>query len=297
MSLIWGIPYLLIKVSVGELTPATLVFLRTGIGAAILVPIAALRGELRPLTRRWLPLLGYTAAELAVPWLFLASAEQTLASSLSGLLIAAVPLVGAILGLLGFSRDRIDLRRGVGLLVGLVGVAALLGLDTGAGDLRAIGEVGIVVLGYAIGPILVAGSLSDMPVLGVVAASLGLTAVAYAPAGILQLPNAWPSPEVVASVVTLGLICTAVAFPLFFGLIAEAGPVRATVITYFNPAVAIALGVTILGEPFTLGMALGFVLIIGGSILGTARSRRPDPHDGSPGREQSAGRAGPASSA
>lgn len=277
MGLIWGIPYLLIKVAVGGLHPATLVFFRTTLGALLLVPLAATRGDLRPLLRYWRPLLLYTFVEVALPWFLLADAERRLSSSLTGLLIAAVPLIGAVIAWLTAGQDRPDLRRLGGLLVGLLGVAALVGLNVSARDYGAVVEVGLVALGYALGPAIIARQLKAAPSVGVVAASIALTAIAYAPLGLTQLPATIPSLQVMGSVAGLGVICTALAFVLFFDLIAEAGPVRATVITYVNPAVALALGVLILGEPFTLGAATGFLLILLGSVLSTRRNVAANP--------------------
>lgn len=272
MGLIWGVPYLFIKVAVDVLTPASLVLLRTAIAAALLLPIAAARGELRPLLRHWKPLVLFTAVEMAVPWWLLADAERHLTSSMTGLLIAAVPLVGALLG--WFTRtDRLDGRRLLGLGIGLGGVVALAGLDLGAAHVWPLIELALVAIGYALGPFVLARSLAGAPQLGVIAASLALTAVVYLPAGVVQMPGAWPKPSVVVSVLILAVLCTAVAFLLFFRLIAEVGPVRSTVITYVNPAVAVVLGVVFLGEPLTWGMALGFGLILAGSVLATRRSR------------------------
>jgi drug/metabolite transporter (DMT)-like permease len=261
----------LIKVAVSGLTPASLVFWRTACAAVLLVPLAAARGQLRPLLPRWRPLLAYTAAELAIPWLFLSNAEKHLSSSLTGLLIAAVPLVGALLAW-ATGGERLGLRRIAGLFIGIAGVGALVGLDLGADDTWALVQMGIVVIGYAVGPFLLARYLSDSPGMGVVAASLLLTAVVYLPFAIVQRPPAMPSTNVVLSVVGLAVLCTAVAFLLFFALIDEVGPVRATVITYVNPAVAVALGVTLLGEPFTAGIVVGFVLVLAGSVLATRRA-------------------------
>lgn len=271
MGVIWGVPYMLIKVAVESLTPASLVFLRCAVAAVLLLPIAAALGQLRPLLRKWRPLLVFTAVEVAVPWLMLASAEQRLSSALSGLLTAAVPLVGAVLGWVTGS-DRMGPRRLVGLFVGLAGVAALVGFDLGRGDLSALIQMGVVVVGYAFGPFVLARYLSDLPGLGVVAAALALTTVAYLPHGVAQLPDRWPPAGAVASVLVLAVLCTAVAFLLFFALIDEVGPVRATVITYLNPAVAVLLGVAFLDEPFTAGISIGFVLVLAGSVLATRRS-------------------------
>jgi len=271
MSIIWGFPYLLIKVAVEELTPVTLVFARTVVAALLLVPIAAARGQLRLLLPRWKVVLVFTAVEVALPWLLLAHAEQHISSSLAGLLIAAVPLVGALLGWLT-GGERLGPRRVVGLLIGVVGVAALVGLDLHVDDVTALIQMVGVVVGYAVGPFLLVRYLSDQPGLGVTAAALLVTAVAYAPFAVLQMPHQVPSAKVIGAVLGLALVCTAVAFLTFFALIAEVGAVRATVITYINPAVAVTLGVLLLHEPFTVGIGVGFALVLLGSVLATRRS-------------------------
>ncbi|HEV3461050.1 MAG TPA: DMT family transporter [Candidatus Dormibacteraeota bacterium] len=272
MAVIWGIPYLLIKIAIGELTPASLVLLRTAIGAALLLPVAAARGWLAPLIPYWRWVLIYTIVEVSLPWFLLADGERRLSSSFTGLLIAAVPLIAAVLQLLTRGDDRLDRRRVLGLLVGVIGVAVLVGLTVSLKDLGAVAEVGLVAIGYASGPIIIARRLPSLPAVGVVAASLVLTALLYAPLAVPQLPRAMPSGKVLLAVAILGVVCTALAFLVFFALIGEVGPVRATVITYFNPAVALLLGVAVLGEPFTLGAVVGFSLILAGSVLATRRT-------------------------
>jgi drug/metabolite transporter (DMT)-like permease len=272
MAVIWGIPYLLIKIAIGELTPASLVLLRTAIGAALLLPVAAARGWLAPLFPYWRWVLAYTIVEVSLPWFLLADGERRLSSSLTGLMIAAVPLVTAVLQLLTRADERLDRRRAVGLLVGMIGVAILVGLNVSFKDLWAVGEVGLVVLGYSAGPIIIARRLPTLPAVGVVAASLVLTALLYLPIGLPQLPRTMPSGQVLMAVLILAVVCTALAFLLFFALIGEVGPVRATIITYFNPAVALLLGVVVLNEPFTLGAVVGFSLILVGSVVATRRT-------------------------
>jgi drug/metabolite transporter (DMT)-like permease len=219
----------------------------------------------------------YTVIEIAIPWLLLSSAEKRLSSSLSGLLVAAVPLVGAVLSRTTGGSDHMDRRGVAGLVLGMVGVAALVGFDVSGAEVGAVAAVAVVVLCYAIGPMILARFLGNLPSLGVVAASLGLCAIGYAPVGILQAPGHLPNGRVLAALAVLGVVCTAVAFVAFFHLIGEIGPVRATVITYINPAVAVALGVAFLGESFTVGTGLGFALVLAGSFLATRRRDTPDP--------------------
>lgn len=261
-------PYLLIKVSVREISPVFLVLLRTGGGSILLVPFAAAKGSLRGLVRYWRPLLAYTTVEIGVPWVLLFSAEKKLSSSLAGLLIAAVPLVGALLGLLT-GAEGLGGRRVMGLLLGFGGVAALVGFAVGRSDVWAAASLIGVVVGYALGPWILSRYLSDLPPIGVVAASLVLCAVVYAPIAAFQVPKHALSASVIESVLVLTVVCTVVAFLVFFALIAEVGPYRATVITYLNPAVAVFLGVTVLGEHFGVATGVGFGLILTGCFFAT----------------------------
>jgi drug/metabolite transporter (DMT)-like permease len=270
MCLIWGIPYLLIRVALRDLSPPTLVFARTFPAAVLLLPLALRRGYVRSVLPRWRWVVAFAVVEMAIPWLLLSRGEQKLTSSTAGLLIASVPLLAALVYRVSPDTDRLMGRQLVGLLIGFAGVAVLVGVDVGRSDLLAVGEIGVVALGYSIGPLIVSRRLSDLPSLGVVSVAIGLTAVGYAPFALTNLPHQLRA-EVVWSVVGLTLICTALAFWLFFALIAEVGPARSTVITYVNPAVAVLLGVTVLGEPFTTGIAVGFPLIVVGSVLATAR--------------------------
>jgi len=274
MCVIWGIPYLLIRVAVREVTPATLVFLRTGIATLLLLPLAAHRAELRPVLARWRIVAVFAIIEIAVPWLLLSSAERRVSSSLAALLIAATPFVGVALAA-ATGGERFDGRRLAGLVVGIAGVAAIVGLDLGPTSGIGLGEMAGVVACYAGGPWLLSRYLGDLPSLGVIAASLTLTALAYAPIAALQLPSSVPSGRVIASIATLALVCTALAFVLFFELIAEGGPVRGNLITYINPAVAAILGVLVLDERFTVGMGIGFVLVLAGSVTAAGRTRQP----------------------
>jgi drug/metabolite transporter (DMT)-like permease len=265
----WGFPYVLMGVAVREHTPAALVVGRTTIAALILLPLAGLRRELRFERRHLGPLVAFAAIEIMLPWLLLGHAETKLTSSLTGLLIAGVPLVGALVTTFTGERERHGARRWAGLFVGLVGVAAIVGLDVHNASALPLLEIAVVAVCYAVGPIILVRWLSDAPSLGVVAASLTISAIGYAPAALFALPDSIPGWKVNASVVALAVVCTALAFVLFFQLIAETGPVRATVITYVNPAVAAVLGVTVLDEHFTLGMGIGFALVLAGSVLAT----------------------------
>src|SRR3954452_9998222 len=273
MAVIWGIPYLLIKVAVGDVSPVVLVVTRCVIGAAILLPWTIAKGWLRPALRHWRALLLFPALEITLPWLLLSWAETSLSSSLTGLLVASVPFVAAITARLAGDEDRLTRGRVLGLLIGLGGIVVLLRTEDGAGQLLPIGAVVLVVIGYATAPMVVTRSLSEVPGVAASAIALTVTAVVYAPFAapdVGQLGTA--SSTALLSLVILGVVCTALALALFFALIREVGPQRALVITFLNPAVAVLLGVLLLDEPFTLGLALGLPLVVLGCVLATRRS-------------------------
>lgn len=273
MSVIWGLPYLFIRIAVMDLSPVVLVFARTSIGALILLPIVIARGELRGLFKSWLPLMVFAAVEIGIPWVMLSSAEQKITSSLAGLLVSAVPLVGVVIATSLGNREHLGMASLSGLLLGVLGVAAIVGFDLRASDWLALVAMGVVVVAYAVGPVIVTRYLGDLPSMSVIAVALAACAIVYAPVAAAQWPRSVPHVGTIVSVAVLAVVCTALAFVLFFALIAQIGPVRATVITYINPAVAAVLGVAVLHESFTMGMAIGFVLVIAGSVLATRRPR------------------------
>jgi drug/metabolite transporter (DMT)-like permease len=260
---------------------------RTALGAIVLLPLAVQQGQVGPVLRKWRPLLVYSVAELGVPWFLLSSAEERLPSSLSGLLVATVPLIGLVLSaVLGWHPSRVDKRELLGLVVGLVGVGVVLGLDVGRGNMGSVAEVLVVAVGYATGPLLVSRYLNDVSSLALAAVSLVVAAVGYLPGALLEMPDHVPPATALVSLVVLGLVCTAVAFVAFFELIKAMAPTKAMLITYFNPVVAVLLGVALLGETFKATTAVGFTLILAGSWLSTAsggaRSRPRPNRDPSP---------------
>lgn len=277
MCVIWGIPYLLIKVADGGVSVPVLVLARVGIGAALLLPLAAGRGQIRVLVPLWRWLALFAVVEIIAPWLLLSQAERKLSSSMSGLLIASVPILVVVLGRLTGGTERLSAVRWAGLLAGLGGVVVLAGPGASGGDALSIAEVLAVAVCYATGPLIASRKLADAPPLGMTAVCLGFAAVVIAPLAAADWPSVAPSAKVLASLAGLAVVCTAAAFLLFFRLISEIGPARASVITYVNPAVAVALGVSVLGEQFTLAMAGAFALILGGSVLATRRSAAPAP--------------------
>ena len=275
-SVIWGVPYLFIKVAVDAgLAPAFVAWSRIAIAAVLLVPLAWQRGAFRGLSGRAGAIVAYAACEVAVPFVLIAIGERYITSSLTAILIATMPLLVALLSLRLSPADRPTGLRLLGLLIGLGGVVALLGVDVGGRPNELLGAalVLLATLGYAAAPIIVSRRLADLDPLGPVAASLVVSTAALLPAGIATLPRSMPGPAALGSILVLGVICTALGLVVFFQLIAAAGPSRASVITYVNPLVAVVVGVLALGEHVGTTSVAGLLLILGGSWLSTSGRR------------------------
>jgi drug/metabolite transporter (DMT)-like permease len=275
LGIIWGVPYLFIKIAVTELSPEFLVLARCVIAAALLLPIAARHRALAPVLRRWKPLLAFTVAEIVLPWYALNAAEVSLPSSTTGLLLASIPIVAiGVVAVLG-GGDRIRALNALGIVIGMAGVAVVVGLDLSGNDLGSVALVGVAVVGYAIGPVILARWMHDLPGIGVMAAALGLAGLIYLP--IVAITGGWPtevpSAPVITSVLVLAVLCSAVAFLLMFALIAEIGPIRMSAITYVNPAVAVVAGALVLSEVITVFTGLGFILILIGCWFVTLPQR------------------------
>ncbi|MBO0874037.1 MAG: DMT family transporter [Pseudonocardia sp.] len=289
MCVLWGIPYLMIKIAVQGVSVPVLVFARTAVGAAVLLPLAARAGGAAALRRHWRPVLAFAALEIIGPWWLLSDAERTLTSSMTGLLIAAVPIIAVVLARLLGGTERLGPARWTGLGVGLAGVALLAVPHLGGGTGWSVAEMLLVAIGYASAPVLAAHRLGEVPTLTLTAACLTLAALVYTGPAALSWPSESPPARVLAALGGLAVLCTALAFVVFFELIREVGTSRAMVFTYVNPAVAVAAGVALLGEPLTASIVVAFVLILTGSVLATAR---PAPTSGQPRTERCSSPAG-----
>lgn len=274
LGLLWGVPYAFIAVAVSELAPEAVVLARTAIAAAVLLPFAAFKKQIPLVMRHWKPVALYTLVEIIAPWYFINSAAQSLPSSTVGLLLATVPIAGVAIAFLTRRADRMSGANWFGLLVGLSGVGLLVGFNVAGSDLAAVVQIAIAVVGYALGPAILARALPGVPGLGIAAVSLAGAALAYLPIVALagSFPTRMPSTEVVVAVLVLAIACSALAFMVMVALVAEVGPVRMTAITYLNPAVAILVGAAWLGERITHWTLIGFALVLAGSYLVTKRA-------------------------
>jgi len=272
MSVIWGIPYLLIKVAVEGVSVPVLVLARTAVGALVLIPLTLRRGAWAPVLAHWKPVAVFAFFEIIAAWLLLTDAERHISSSLTGLLIAASPIVATLLDRLTGGEHPLTVKRMAGLGVGLIGVAVLAGPALTGGSAWPVTQVLMVSVCYAIAPLVAARYLGDVPTLPMTAACLGLAAIVYAGPAAATWPDTVPETRVLLALAALAVICTAVAFIIFFALIREVGAARALVFTYVNPAVALAAGVIVLNEPLTPWNLAGLALILTGSVLATRRT-------------------------
>ena len=284
-SLIWGVPYLFIRIAVrGGMTPLMLAWGRVTLAAVVLLALAWRAGTLGQIRGhlRWLAL--YAVAEVTVPFPLIAFGEQRVASSLAAIVVASVPLIGAVLAFRFDRTERPTPIRAFGLLIGFGGVIALVGIDVAGSASELLGTAAILVaaVGYAIGPMVIKLRLGTLDPRAAIGGALGIASLLLLPGAVLDRPSRVPSAGAIVSVVVLGLLCTAAAFVILMVLIREAGTSRAMVITYVNPVVAVALGVVLLGEQPGAGAVAGLLLILAGSWLST--SGRLPPSLRQPGR-------------
>jgi drug/metabolite transporter (DMT)-like permease len=274
LSVIWGFPYFLIKLTVAEVPPLMIAWSRVTLAACILVPIAWRRSALVSLTRHGWALLTFALAEFAIPFAAISIGEQWIGSSVTGILIATVPMWVALLSRSFGVHERLGARRLAGLSLGFVGVVALLGFGTisGARGWAGVACMLISALGYAVGPLVIQRHMKELDAIGPLAASLMISSAVLSIPALLVMPGRWPSATALSCIAALGIVCTAIAMMLMFYLVHQAGASRATLITYLNPAVASLLGVLLLDERLGVGGLLAFALILLGSWLATRQT-------------------------
>jgi len=274
LGIIWGLPYLFIKIAVQEISPLDIAWGRITLAALILLPIAWQRGALRALITHKGAVFAFALAEFAIPFSTISLGERWIPSSITAILIATVPLTIALISRFFGLHERLGAVRATGLAIGLAGVVALVGFGTLSGPLAwaGVGCVLVATVGYAVGPLIIQKHLHSVDSIGPVAGSLSIASLLLLVPAMLSLPRQMPSTLALSSVAILGLICTALAMLLMFYLVKHAGAARASVITYINPAVATLLGVVLLDERLGVGGATGFGLILFGSWLATRRS-------------------------
>jgi drug/metabolite transporter (DMT)-like permease len=277
-SVIWGIPYLFIRIAVRHgVPPLPLAWGRITLGSLVLLVLAWHAGTLKSLKGHWRWLAAYAVAEVTIPFPAIAFGETRISSSLAAIIVAAVPLIGALLALRFDHSEKPTRVRFAGLLIGFAGVIVLVGVDVAgsASALLGTGAVLLGALGYSIGPMLIKHRLQGVDARAMMGASLAISAAILTPAAILDAPSHTPTAGAIASVVVLGIVCTAAGLVFLAILVREAGTSRAMVITYINPVIAVALGVALLNERPGAGAIAGLLLILAGSYLSTGGKLPP----------------------
>ena len=272
ITVLWGIPYLFIKIAVDDgIPPAFVAWSRVVLGAAIVIPLALRGGRLRTLRGHWRWVWAFALLEVAIPWPLLAAGEQWVDSSLAAILIAAAPLIVAVLAIRYDHSERVEGRRLAGLLIGFTGVVVLVGIDVAGQGKELLGAAVILFVAacYAVGPMILRSHLGGVEPTATMAASLGIAAVVLTPLAAIAPPGEAPSGDGLVSLVVLGLFCTAAALVIYGPLVLEIGAGRALVITYVAPVVALGLGIAVLGESPGAGAIAGLLLILAGSWLST----------------------------
>jgi len=274
VGFIWGIPYLLIKVAVEELSPPVIVFSRVAIGAAILIPIAMKRGSLVPAIKAWKYVIPYAIGEMIGPWFLITAAEQKMTSGLAGLLVATVPIWSTILASFHGDKTVWHHKRLLGILIGFIGIILVVGIErfSGRQSIVAIAMIIIAAIGYSWAVTMITAKVPHIEPMSINGVAMVLTAIVYLPFVFLNAPEHMPSAKVLGSVLILGLFPTALAFFLFFQLIKDIGTARGSLVTYLNTAFAVILGVIILKEPLTLGITLGLPLVLIGSYFASRKT-------------------------
>ena len=275
VSALWGIPYLFVGIAVKEISVPVIVFTRVFIGALILIPLALRAGALRVPRSSYKYIAIYAIFEMFIPWTLISDGQKKVSSGLAGLLIATVPIWANLLAALAGDRSVRHPRQVSGIAIGFVGVIALVGVDSfmESHDFIAMLKIIFSAFSYAFATFMAARHLAGVSGVAVNGLAMALTAAVFALPAAQSFPTEAPSTKALLSLLALGLLCTALAFYFFFTLLHLIGAPKASTVTYPNTAIAIALGVIILNEPVTVGMVLGFPLVLLGSYLATSRSR------------------------
>jgi drug/metabolite transporter (DMT)-like permease len=272
LSILWGIPYLLIRVAVRQVDPSVLVLARTLPASMLLLPLVIYRHEFTSMIKnlKWIFLFG--AIEFGIPWYFMGTVEKHVTSSFTSLMIATVPLFSLGISKIRGVREHMTPERWFGLAIGGIGVLSLVGFDLRGGALKWAGLMLLVCIGYAAGPVILATKVRDVAGIAMVTGATGVIGLLWIPYSVSHWPHAIALKTVLA-LATLSVACTVGAFLVFFELIKEVGAARATVVTYMNTAIAVVLGIIFLNEPLTTGIAIGFPLVLIGSYYATGSNR------------------------
>jgi drug/metabolite transporter (DMT)-like permease len=272
LSAIWGSSFMFIRLGVDEVEPAVVVLGRTVVGALVLLPLVIGRGGLRPIRGALVPLVFLATFNNAVPFWLLGYGETHLASGLTAVIQAAAPIITVVVAGRIDPTQRVTGVRLVGIGIGFVGVALLVGVQRGGDLLGALAVLGTATC-YAVSVLFAGRTVRTLPPLQLAIGQLGIAALIIAPFGLSQLPDDAPPAGAIAAIVALGALGSGFAYLLYFRIIASAGASRAILVTYLVPGFALVYGAVFLDEAVTAIALVGLVLILGGTALATGLER------------------------
>ena len=269
LAALWGASYLFMRVCAGEFGALTLAGARAAIAAALLLPLLA--GDRSALRRHWKPVLLVGLTNSALPFVLFALAALGINASLSAIFNAATPLYAAVIGRVWLG-EPIGRTRAAGLVLGFCGVVWLVADNAGfkAGPTGwAVAACVAATMLYAFSAHFSKRYLAAVPPLAVAAGSQLAAALVLAPAAVALHPATAPSARAWGALLCLGALCTALAYVLFFRLIARVGAAKTMAVPFLVPAFGVLWGVLFLDETFTAAMAAGSALIVLGTALAT----------------------------
>jgi drug/metabolite transporter (DMT)-like permease len=277
LSALWGASYLFIKVSLEDgMAPTVIVFVRTALAALVLLPLAARNGALGGLRQNIGPILVLAVVQMGGPLLLIAAGEREISSSLTGILVATAPIFTFLLAFALEGEERASGLSLAGVVIGIAGVTMLLGVDAGGGAAALAGGLMVVLasFGYGVGAWFVKRRVRGVQPVAMVGATTATVAVLMAPFAALGAPTHAPDLAATGSLLALGVLCTGLAFVIFYSLVGSDGPAKASLVGYIAPGFSIVYGITLLDERFTAATAAGLIMILGGSWL-AAEGRPP----------------------
>ena len=274
VGLLWGVPYLFMKVAVDELSTPLIVFSRVFIGAAVLIPLALYKKTFFPALKYWKYILIYSILEMVIPWTLITSSQRNLSSGVVALLIATVPIWATFFAHYSGDTTAAHRTRVFGIGIGLVGIALIVGIESlnDVANLASLFGVLVSAFSYAWAVNMITSKAPGASGVAINGIAMGISSLIFAPFAFTHLPEKAPSVQAVLSTFGLGVICTALAFWVFFIVLDEIGAARASLVVYPNTAIAVILGIILLNEKLTLAIAIGLPLVLIGSYYA---SRKP----------------------
>jgi drug/metabolite transporter (DMT)-like permease len=277
VGVLWGVPYMFMKIAVAELATPVIVFSRLLIGALVLIPLAVHQKSIKDALKYWPYIASYAVLEMVIPWTLITNAQKDLSSGVVALLVATVPIWATLFAHHTGDSTAAHRTRIFGITLGLIGITFLVGIESlnDVGNIRSLIQVLVASVSYAYAVNMITRKAPGISGIAINGLAMSLSAVLFAPFALTHLPKTAPSTEAILATVGLGIICTALAFWIFFLVLEEIGPARASLVVYPNTAVAIVLGIFLLDEKLTLAIVIGLPMVLLGSYFASRKPEAP----------------------